>query len=47
MLIRYPPQETVNNITHIKTQKSEKYAYIKTMALLRVTKGNNSNSIGP
>ena len=59
MLIRYPRRVTVNiKKTCIKTQKVREnqltgpsrhciYAYTKAMALLRITNGNNSNSIGP
>ena len=48
-VIRYPRMVTVNNKRLIsKRKKSEKkYAYTKAMALLRITKGNHSNSIGP
>ena len=40
---------TVNNKRLISNHKKseKKYAYTKAMALLRITKGNNSNSIGP
>ena len=48
MLIIYPGRVTVNNHQHEKGKKSEKkYAYTKAMALLRIAKENNSNSIGP
>ena len=49
MLIRYPRRVTVNNKRLIsKRKKSEKkYASTKAMALLRITKENNSHSIGP
>ena len=58
MLIRYPRSVRVNNKkTCIKMQKVREnqltgqsrqvYAYTKAMALLKFTKENNSNSIGP
>ena len=48
-LLDTPRMVTVNNKRLIlKRKKAEKkYAYTKAMALLRITKGNHSNSIGP
>ena len=46
MLIRYPRRVTVNN-KRLKIIKRQKVRYTKAMALLRIKKGNNSNSIGP
>ena len=48
-LLDTPRRVTVNNKRLIsKCKKPEKkYAYTKAIALLRITKGNNSISIGP
>ena len=46
MLIRYPHRATVNNKRLISKRKKTREK-ICIMALLRITKGNNSNSNGP
>ena len=48
MLIRYPPEgKSIKDSYQNAKSRRKKYAYTKAMALLRITKGNNSNSISP
>ena len=44
-LLDTPRRVSVNNKNCIKTQSEKKYAYKKAMALLRITKGSNSNNM--